>query len=107
MSLFKAKEAPTCVPQGLHFLHWCLSAANATFNPRNGVKITMNRPKEADPAKKEECLGSVAACVEGIATAEQHVRRTEGFTTPAASTFTFQYQIKSQQFPSFTLLNPE
>lgn len=36
------------------------------------MKITMNRPKEADPAKKEECLGSVAACVEGIATERQN-----------------------------------
>lgn len=100
MSLFKAKEASTCVSHGLHFLHWCLSAANAIFNPGNGVKITMNRPKEADPAKKEECLGSVAACVEGIATERQNMSG-EKKAPQRRQLRLLYFGIKSQKFHSF------
>lgn len=105
MSLFKAKEASTCVSQGLHFLHWCLSAANAIFNPGNGVKITMNRPKEADPAKKEECLGSVAACVEGIATERQNNTSGEQKAPQLRQLLLLYFRIKSNP-KSFTLLKP-
>lgn len=95
MSLFKAKEASTCASQGLRFLHWCLSAANAIFNPGNGVKITMNRPNETGPAKKEECLGSVAACVEGIATERQNNTSGEQKVPQIQKRLPFHFRIQS------------
>lgn len=55
MSIFKAKAASTCASQGYisSSVHLLLSE-----------EITPNRPNKADPAREQECSGSVEACVE-------------------------------------------